>query len=89
MTLKELLGDWTDFDVSQYYLACCLGLMVYDDSFDNFRKAKGVFWSQNEIGNMLFEMLRMMVGTGILEFDEEEEKYRWHKSFKGSWENHA
>jgi hypothetical protein len=87
MTLKELLADWTDFDVAQYYLACCLGLMVHDDSFEFLRvKAKHVFWSQHEIGNMLYNMLSMMAQVGILEFNEEDDKYRWNKSIRGSWE---
>jgi hypothetical protein len=87
MMLKEKLSDWTDFDLAQYYLACSLGLLVHDDSLNNFRLAKHVFWSRHHIGDMLSEMLQMMVENDILEYDNEDQRFRWNQSFRGSWEN--
>ena len=87
MTLKELLAEWTEWDVAQYYLACCLGLMTFDNAFENFRKSKGVFWARNEVGSMLHNTLRAMAANSILEFDEEEDTYRWNKAFRRSWES--
>jgi hypothetical protein len=86
LNLKNLLADWTDPDIAEYYLACCLGLMVYDDSFMQFREAKYVFWTQNPTKILLDEMLETMVKNKILEFDDDESKYRWNKTFKGDWE---
>jgi hypothetical protein len=82
MTLKELLSDWEDPDITQYYLACCLGLIDYDDSFTAFRESKYIFWTGNKIQSMLYDMTESMVENRILEFDEDEIKYRWNQSFK-------
>ena len=86
MILKELLKDWTDQDVAQYYLACCLGLMEFDESFTNFVNAKSVFWSGNSIQKMLFEMFEKMREVGMVDFDENTTSYRWNSLFKGYWE---
>lgn len=82
MTLKELLSDWTDPDIAQYYLACCIGLMNYDDSFTAFREAKHIFWTGNETQSMLHNMIETMLENRVLEFDGEECKYRWNSLTK-------
>ena len=84
-TIQELLNDWTDVDVALYYVACLLDLMEYDEEFDNFRKSKGVFWGANPFGEMLYETVEKMTEIGILEKDEEEDRYRWNKSFRADW----
>lgn len=84
MNLRELLKDWEDQDISAYYLACCLGIIDYDDTFTNFRKSKHIFWTGNPISNFLYEMLGKMSETGILEFDEEQSLYRWSSTFNES-----
>lgn len=81
MNLKELLKDWEDQDVSAYYLACCLGVVNYDDSFAEFRKFKHIFWTSNTISNFLYKMLGKMSEAQILEFDEIKGKYRWNQKF--------
>ena len=83
--IQGLFEDWVEPDIGMYYLACLSGIMNYDESFDNYRKAKGVFWSNNELGNMLFEMLQKMAETGLLEKDEQQYQFRWNKSFEGYW----
>lgn len=82
MRLKELLSDWEDPDITQYYLACCIGLIDYDDSFTVFRESKHIFWTGNKIQSMLRDMIESMVENRILEFDEDEVKYRWNTSFQ-------
>ncbi len=80
MTLKELLNDWTDFDIAMYHLACCLGIMEYE----NFGKVKGVLNHNNEVSTTLYEMLERLVSLNILERNDD--GYRWNKLYKGSWE---
>lgn len=77
ITLKELLQDWEDPDVTQYYLACCLGLIEYDESFAIFRDSKHLFWTRNPTSTLLWKLLREMLDNQLLEFDEEENKFRW------------
>ena len=81
MIFRELLSDWEDPDVAEYYLACCLGLIDFDDSFALFRESKHIFWTGNEIENMLNGMLEKMTENQMLEFNEAKGQYRWNKSF--------
>lgn len=84
MTLKELLNDWEDQDICAYYLACCLGLIAYDSSFKVFREAKHIFWTKNPTSKLLCGMLEEMVEGEMLEFDDDETRYRWNKAFQQS-----
>jgi hypothetical protein len=79
--LRKLLEDWEDQDTSAYYLACCLGLLDYDTSFENFRESKGLFWTGNLVSDFLYNTLEKMSGIGVLEFSDDD-KYRWNKEFK-------
>jgi hypothetical protein len=88
-TLKEALVDWVDADVATYYLACSLGLMGPEDgSFEEFRGAKHVFWSANQLGDALGRFMDTLVECGVLEFagTGNMPAYRWNSSFKGDWE---
>ncbi len=78
MILKELLQDWEDPDVTQYYLACCLGLIEYDKSFAVFRDSKHLFWTSNPTSELLSKMIQEMVDNHLLEFDKAENKFRWN-----------
>lgn len=80
VNLRSLLHDWEDPDVTQYYLACCLGLIPYDDDFSHFRALKHVFWTTNSTSVVLIKLLEIMLQDGLLEFDEGESKYRWNNS---------
>ena len=82
--MKELLKDWTDFDIAGYYLACSLGIVKYDETFDEFRRTKSIYASGNPLGNSLYETLETLVKLGILETNDD--GYRWNKNFKGYWE---
>ena len=83
-TLKDKLTNWTDFDFAGFDLAFCLGLMEADVDLGT---AKHVFWSQNDVGIALNDILLRLVDVGILEYrDEPDYQFRWNPNFKGSWE---
>ena len=81
MNFKELLAAGDDQDIALYYLACSLGLLDHDSSFDAFREHKHLFWTNNEIGTMLREMLGLMEQRGLLLFDDETGRYHWNAQF--------
>jgi hypothetical protein len=86
-TLRESIGDWTDWDGAAYRLGICLGLMPNAAAFG---AAKQVFWSNHEVGDLLFSILDRLVEKGILEKrDEPDIQYRWSPTFRGSWEEAA
>jgi hypothetical protein len=78
---KELLQNWEDADVTQYYLACCLGLIDYDETFTIFRGSKHLFWTRNHTSELLWKLLKEMLEDRLLEFDEEENKFRWNNLY--------
>ena len=83
-TLKEAIPDWTDVDVAEFHLACCLGLMGPDFPV----RAKHVFWSNNPVGSMLHEIVKRLIEQGILEAHPDDDMIvRWNKAFVGSWEH--
>ena len=77
LALKTLLNDWEDPDIAQYFLACCLGLVSYDPTFHSYNKVKHIFWTKNDMNDMLIKMLELMVENEIIDFDEDESRYRW------------
>ena len=86
-SLRESLAEWSDWDGAAYSLAVCLGLMP-EGIFPG--RAKHVFWSNHEIGEMLFGMLDRLVEAGVLEErNEPDMQYRWRSDFRGSWEPEA
>lgn len=86
MTVKVLFDDWIEPDVAEYYLACLLGIMPYEEDLNKyFLKVSGVFNTNNKVSRMLFNILEEMVRGEILEKRDDYE-YRWNKSFKGYWE---
>jgi hypothetical protein len=82
--LKEHLAEWTDFDGAMFCVARSLCIMGPEVS--GVPDAKHVFWSANPVGDTLCQMLQQMVSIGVLEFDEDESRFRWNQKFKGSWE---
>lgn len=81
-SFRELLKNWEDFDVVEFYLGCTLGIFEYDEKFENFRKNKHIFWTNNPLGDMLAKMLEDMAAEGILEFDREELKLKWNEKYE-------
>ena len=74
MSLPDRLADWTDWDVAAYEVGRCLGVLHGNFATDN----KGVFWSDNRLGNGLHDVLLRLVEAGVLERREEpDEQFRW------------
>lgn len=85
-SLRDALGDWTDWDGAAFRVAVCLGLMRDEPELLPGR-AKHLFWSNNPVGNALYRILDELVAAGVLETcDEPDRQYRWNSAFHGSWE---
>lgn len=78
-TLRANLADWTDFDFAAYHGATALG--VAPKSEHAWGGKKWMFWSDNPMGRGLYEVLEMLTKCGVLEYDEEEVRYRWNPAF--------
>jgi hypothetical protein len=77
--LSELFKEWVEADHAQYYVACLLGLMEYDDYFANFRRNSALFHVRNKFGTMFHEILTKLVEAGVLQSNEYAQ-YRWNNS---------
>lgn len=84
LTIQKLFKDWVDPDIGVYYLACLLGVMKYDETYDVFRKNKGVFAAKTTFSDMLYPWLEGLVEIGMLETNEDY-MYRWNSSFTAYW----
>ena len=76
MNLKDVLKDWEDFDGASHELAIALGIIPIDS---DFIEHKWLYWTNNELGIFLHETLKRMYELGILEFDEEEFRFKWNQ----------
>ena len=75
VSLAQDLADWTDWDGAAYLLGLSLGLFQ-DQNFQT--DTKGVFWTDNALGNGLHDALLALARAGILERREEsDEQFRW------------
>lgn len=84
--IDELFHDWVDFDIAEYYLACLLGIVKYDESLSEFRRTKGIYVTKNDVGDMLFGFLEKLVEVNIFERNDVL-GYRFNKSFNTYWLN--
>ena len=82
-TLKDQLVNWTDSDYASYYVAICLGIISPDIGLLD---VKHVFWTDNSVGNQMYQMLIELVSIGVLEQDQQDDKFRWNPNFKSYWE---
>ena len=74
-SLKNVLKDWHDIDGAQYELARLLGVI---DQEKSFQETKHIWWTNDVIGNMMFNLLEALVGAGVLESrTEPDHQYRW------------
>jgi hypothetical protein len=82
-SLKQELADWTDFDVAGLQLGRCLG--VFGPDITAVHHVKSVFCSNDEpVGGILLRLLDQLVRDGVLDYDDDEQRYRWNSSFRGS-----
>jgi hypothetical protein len=80
------IKEWTDCDGVEFEFMVMLGLI--DPVKSPFAsKAKHVFWSANDVGTAVHEMMETFVRLGMLEKREEPDlQYRWNQEYKGTWE---
>jgi hypothetical protein len=80
VTLAEDLAEWTDWDLAAYRLGVCLGAITGDFGTEN----KGVFWSDNRLGNGLHDVLLNLVEAGVLQRREvPDEQFCWRRERHG------
>ncbi|MGW5582066.1 hypothetical protein [Micromonospora chokoriensis] len=74
MGLADALNEWTDADGAQYELGSAMGLFADR----TFLQVKWVFWSNDPLGQALWDMLHALVRAGVLEHrDEPDHQFRW------------
>lgn len=73
-SVKQYLKDWRDLDHLQYEIALRLGVISIDQSFQT--DVKWVFWTDNPLGNMLYDMIRALEENGFIE-QNDQLQYRW------------
>ena len=66
------MSAWQDSDGAAYELAVSLGALPPGD----FPKHKWIFWTDNPLGNGLHGALFALVSAGLLEYDEEGDRFR-------------
>ena len=77
-TLRDALTEWHDADEAMYDLAVLLGLLP---DLPPWGGRKNLFWTNNPVGNLLFQQLSQLAVIGVLEFDEVETRFRWNPAF--------
>jgi hypothetical protein len=73
MALTDDLKDWTDADAAVLALGRALGVF---DGGTTVTDAKAVLWTNDAAGNTLYGMLERLVWLGVLERDDEQQRYR-------------
>jgi hypothetical protein len=63
VSFADDLADWADWDVAAYLLGRSLGLF----QGETFQSAKGVFWTDNDLGNGLHTALLALASARVLE----------------------
>ena len=78
MSLRDDLPDWSDWDGAEASLAEHLGLI---DTAQGFGGRKGIFWSNNPVGNALMDCLTRLADAEVLNRrDEPDIQFRWNQS---------
>ena len=84
--IDELFKNWEEPEIAHYYLSCLLGLTKFDTTYDEYRRIKAVYNTNNELSDLLFCTLESLVAAGILEKDDDS-RYRWNSNFDAYWLN--
>lgn len=79
--IRSLFTDWVEPDVSCYYMACLLGMLIYSDDQAEWRNVKGIFNTNNPISTATFHLLECLVSEGLLESNEDTQ-YRWNRDYE-------
>jgi hypothetical protein len=81
-TLRENVTDWTDVDETGHALALALGIL---DAAVPGKLTKHVFWTSNQLIDALQDILDILVRIGALDWNQEEQQYRWNPTF--TWDS--
>ncbi|HEY0708894.1 MAG TPA: hypothetical protein VGG33_18945 [Polyangia bacterium] len=73
MSLADDLKAWTETDAAVLVLGRALGVF---DATTTLADVKAVLWTNSAAGNTLYGMLDRLAWLGVLEFDEEQQRYR-------------
>jgi hypothetical protein len=73
MSLADDLKEWTETDAAVLALGRVLG--VFDEG-TTLADVKAVLWTNSAAGNTLYGMLDRLAWLGVLEFDDEQQRYR-------------
>lgn len=73
--MLDKFEDWLDFDEAEAILGIALGIFSDQDHIQVVHKHKGIFWSNNPVGNTLSMILDMLVDLKLLEKDKDN-RYR-------------
>ena len=76
MNFKELLQDWTDWDIAGFKLGQSLGLFVNED----FNEHKYRFWTNDPLGHALVSTLMSMFEHDLLEYNNVEHQFKWKEN---------
>jgi hypothetical protein len=73
MAFVDDLKGWTDFDAAAAALGKTLGIFPADSTLAD---VKAVLWTNSAAGNSLYGMLERLAWLGVLERDDEAQRYR-------------
>jgi hypothetical protein len=75
VSLAEDLSDWTDADIAERALGDVLGVFAGHPP----GQVKALLWTDNPLGNALWEMLHTLVKAGVLEYrdTDQDHQFRW------------
>ena len=77
-SLKDYLGEWTDYDVALFRLSVVFGIFEPGEFCDS--QWKYVFQTDNPLLNALTDVLDRLVAAGLLE-QSGGPAYRWNAAF--------
>jgi hypothetical protein len=73
MAFVDDLTEWTDFDAAAAALGRALGIFP---AASTLADVKAVLWTNSAAGNSLYGMLERLAWLGVLERDDEAQRYR-------------
>jgi hypothetical protein len=77
--LKDALREWADLEDAAFHLARITGVIPADAAYADW---KWMFWSRNDVGDALYEMLRALAAIGAIEEDPDDaSRVRWSAGF--------
>lgn len=78
--LAVALVEWTNFDVTEFEISKALGVTPQNADQEWLRKHKYVFWSANNVGDGLSDIMHALVKIGRIEKDDGI-RFRWRNDF--------